>query len=65
MGDQLVEEKADGDDDDEEQDEFDGLVLDEENRLVGVIPLGMKTFGDVRGETCAERVNRFVNEIVD
>ncbi len=43
------------DDDDEEEDVLDGPVMDEENRLVGVIGLGTKTFGDVRGETGAER----------
>ncbi len=46
------------DDDDEEEDELDGLVMDGENWFEGVIGLGTKTFGDVRGETGAERVKK-------
>ncbi len=34
---ELVEEKVDEDDNDEEEDELDGIVVDEENGLEGVI----------------------------
>ncbi len=40
-------------------------MMDEENRLVDVIGLGTKKLGDVRGETGAEHVNKFVNRLVD
>ncbi len=63
MRDELVEEEVD-EDEDEEEDELDGLVMDQENRLVGVIGLGTKTFSDVGEETAAERAPSLVGLVV-
>ncbi len=61
IGDDLVEEEVDGDenDDNKEEDELDGLVVDEENTLVGVVDLGTKKFGDVKPHTTCARHHQF------
>ncbi len=58
-----MEVDEDDDDEEEDEDELDGLVVDEGKRFVGKMSLDTKTFGEVGGETGAERAPGLVGLI--